>query len=139
MSIKNSALRGDLPLRTVADEAAALALCRRVAKTLEEQSAIWSKRSFFERQWMVRDFKKNAGMPIERWLEALAALEDAIDAGDWDAVHAQRLPVDTLAHYYIHLMELAKRYEKDPEKRAVQTGIMQTWVDDAKSLAQLIK
>jgi NAD(P)-dependent dehydrogenase (short-subunit alcohol dehydrogenase family) len=44
----------------------AIALCAAVTDTLICQVASWQARSFFERQWMVRDFRKRAGMPVER-------------------------------------------------------------------------
>lgn len=118
-----------------ADLAAALALCRQVTATLREQSLGWSKRSLFERQWMFHDFKKNAGMPVEQWLQALSSLETALEAGDWDAVHKQKLPAGTLARYYRHMMQLAQGYEKNPAKREEQARLMQSWVDEAEALA----
>ncbi len=118
-----------------ADSAAALALCRQVSATLSEQSLGWSKRSLFERQWMLRDFKKNAGMPVEEWLKALSGLETALEAGDWDTVHKQKLPVGTLAQYYKHMGQLAQGYEKDPAKREEQARLIQGWIDEAEALA----
>jgi hypothetical protein len=38
--------------------AQALALCREVRTTLAEQAEGWKRRPLFERQWVVRDFKK---------------------------------------------------------------------------------
>jgi NAD(P)-dependent dehydrogenase (short-subunit alcohol dehydrogenase family) len=128
-----------LPLRpNEGDPAAALALCHSVTNTLKEQSSGWSKRSLFERQWMFRDFKKNAGMPVEDWLKTLSGLEMALAREDWDAVHKQNVPVAALARYYVHLMELARGYEKDPTKLDVQMRMMQEWIDDANALAALL-
>ncbi len=120
------------------DSAAALKLCRQVTATLQEQSEGWSKRSLFERQWMFRDFKKNAGMSVEQWLKALSGLEAALEGNDWDNVHAQNVPVAALARYYEHLMVLGQGYEKDPTKRQEQKQIMQDWIDEANSLAQML-
>jgi hypothetical protein len=36
-----------------------------VTNTLNQQETSWHSKTFFERQWMVRDFKKRAGMPVE--------------------------------------------------------------------------
>lgn len=130
---------GGLPLRpNEGDPAVALALCHSVTNTLKEQSSGWSKRSLFERQWMFRDFKKNAGMPVEDWLKTLSGLEMALARQDWDAVHKQNVPVAALARYYVHLMELARGYEKDPAKLDVQMRMMQEWIDEANALAALL-
>jgi hypothetical protein len=87
---------------------------------------------------MFRDFKKNAGMPVERWLETLSGLEVALEDVDWDAVHKQDAPVDDLAHYYEHLIDLATGYERDPAKLEEQVRIMRTWISEAESLAALL-
>lgn len=120
------------------DSAAALTLCRQVIATLKEQSEGWSKRSIFERQWMFRDFKKNARMPVDQWLNALITLETALEADDWDAVYEQNIPLDALAGYYEHMMILARGYEKDPTKQQEQTRIIQEWANEAASLAALL-
>ena len=55
----------------------AAVLCGRVHATLKEQSDDWKRRSLFERQWVIRDFRKTAGMSVEEWLAALARLKRA--------------------------------------------------------------
>lgn len=129
---------GDVGTALQADPAAALTLCRQVASTLKEQSDGWSKRSLFERQWMFRDFKKHAGMPVEQWLKALSSLESSLEDEDWDAIREQDVHVDTLAGYYEHLMVLARGYEKDPSRLKEQNRIMQGWIDEANSLAEML-
>ena len=58
-------------------------LCTDVIATLEEQVAGWKDRSLSDRQWVVRDFKHTAGMPVERWLEVLRrAHDEAIGRGN---------------------------------------------------------
>jgi hypothetical protein len=61
--------------------------CARVRKTLQEQSDGWKHRSLFERQWVIRDFKKTAGMPVEEWLLVLTACRRA-----WALKGLQRTP-----------------------------------------------
>lgn len=120
------------------DSVAALGLCRHVISTLKQQSEGWSKRSLFERQWMIRDFKKNAGMPVDQWLNALFTLEAMLESDDWDGINEQNIPLDALAQYYEHLMDLARGYEKDPTKQDEQTRIIQGWVVEVASLAALL-
>lgn len=124
------------PTVAMVDSAEALSLCRRVKNTLNEQSLGWSKRSLFERQWMFRDFKKNAGMPVEQWLKALAELEKALENGEGQTAEPMDLPIDMLAQYYKHLMHLAEGYEKDPVKLGEQMLIMQGWVDEVDALSR---
>ena len=60
-------------------EHAAFGLCVSVRGILSEQAAGWRERSFFERRWMVRDFRKRAGMPtdISPFLKRDAAAQSA--------------------------------------------------------------
>ena len=102
-------------------------LCREVRTTLEEQAQGWQERPLFERQWVVRDFRKEAGMPVERWLEALARLQDLLSGRDWQGAVNLRVPLQQLAHYYQHLAKLAEGYEKDPETRRKNMEIVLDW------------
>ena len=77
----------------------AQALCEAALVTLKEQSEGWKSRSLFERQWVIRDFKKTAGMPVEEWLSSLERLNESL-CGD-GAITS--LPLDKLAGYYKHL------------------------------------
>lgn len=119
--------------------AEALALCREVRTTLAEQSAGWRERPLFERQWVVRDFRKHAGMPVEQWLEQLERLEAALDACDAAGVAALRAPVGQLAAYYSHTLEVARGYlAKEPEKLAESERAVGAWHAAAAGLAEIL-
>jgi NAD(P)-dependent dehydrogenase (short-subunit alcohol dehydrogenase family) len=106
--------------------------CARVRLTLKEQSEGWKGRSIFERQWVIRDFKKTAGMPAEEWLDTLAHLEAALQADS----PIDRPPLDKLAGYYNHLAELAKGYEKDPAKLEENLRHVYSWKGEVEQLDQ---
>jgi NAD(P)-dependent dehydrogenase (short-subunit alcohol dehydrogenase family) len=109
-------------------------LCARVRQTLKEQSEDWKRRSIFERQWVIRDFKKTAGMPAEEWLDTLAQLEGEIRAGG-----AIRMPaLEKLASYYNHLAELAKGYEKDPVKLEENLKYVYGWKEEVEQLSKTL-
>jgi NAD(P)-dependent dehydrogenase (short-subunit alcohol dehydrogenase family) len=112
----------------------ALALCEAVRVTLKAQSEDWKRRSLFERQWVVRDFKKTAGMPVEEWLSLLEWLEDALNSGG-TITHP---PLEKLAAYYEHLAELAKGYEKDPEKLEENLEHVYEWRDEVEELEKVL-
>lgn len=113
----------------------ALALCEAVYATLKEQSDGWKSRSLFERQWVIRDFRKTAGMPVEEWLETLRMLEDNLQHG---VVMHLPLPLAKLAGYYDHLAELAKGYEKNRTKLEENLRHVYRWRDEVNELANLI-
>ena len=112
----------------------AKALCRAVRVTLKTQSEDWKRRSLFERQWVVRDFKKTAGMPVEEWLSLLEWLEDALNSGG-TVTHP---PLEKLAGYYEHLAELAKGYEKDPEVLEESLEHVYGWRDEVEELEEVL-
>jgi hypothetical protein len=115
----------------------ALTLCRQVHRTLEQQAQGWQQRSIFERQWMLRYFKKNAGMPVEQWLDALKQLEQQLEAGDQISVKAA-LPLDRLAGFYTQMGDLAKGYEKDPAKLAESLAYITGWVNEVNRLREAL-
>jgi NAD(P)-dependent dehydrogenase (short-subunit alcohol dehydrogenase family) len=117
--------------------AQALELCRRVCTTLLEQSSGWKQRSLFERQWVIRDFKKTAGMPVEEWLEALARLEASLQpSGEPSQIPV--LPISRLAGYYNHLAELTKGYEKNAAKLEENLRHVYRWKDEADLLMKAL-
>jgi NAD(P)-dependent dehydrogenase (short-subunit alcohol dehydrogenase family) len=108
----------------------AQALCDAVYITLKEQSLGWKSRSLFERQWVIRDFKKTASMPVEEWLTSLERLKDEL-AGTGTIT---RMPLEKLAGYYEHLADLAKGYEKDPVKLEENLRHVYEWRDEVQEL-----
>lgn len=113
----------------------ALELCLRVRTTLQEQSDEWKRRSLFERQWMLRDFKKTAGMSVDEWLDALQKLTNNLQSTD----EITRLPLSKLAEYYNHLAELAKGYEKDMAKLQENLGHVYSWRDQVLELEKSLE
>ena len=112
----------------------AQALCEAVYVTLNEQFEGWKSRSLFERQWVIRDFKKTAGMPVEGWLSSLERLKESLQ-GD-GAIPL--LPLDKLAGYYEHLAELAKGYEKNTAKLEENLRHVYGWRDEVKALDEVL-
>jgi hypothetical protein len=111
--------------------------CRRVRTTLTEQSEGCRGRSLFERQWVIRDFRKTAGMPAEEWLEMLTHLEASLQPGSV-TTQIPDLPLDRLAGYYNHLAELAKGYEKNAAKLEENLRHVYGWKDEVDKLIQVL-
>ena len=111
----------------------AQALCEAVRVTLKEQSDGWKSRSLFERQWVIRDFKKTAGMPVEEWLLMLERMKESLSS-ESTMMH---LPLEKLVGYYEHLAELAKGYEKDRVKLEENLRHVYGWRDEVKELEKM--
>jgi len=112
----------------------ALSLCEAVLVTLKEHSDDWKSRSLFERQWVVRDLKKTAGMPVEEWLSSLDELDKSLRSEG----AIKPLPLDKLAGYYEHLAELAKGFEKDAAKLEENLKHVYGWRDEVKELEKAL-
>jgi NAD(P)-dependent dehydrogenase (short-subunit alcohol dehydrogenase family) len=113
----------------------AVNLCEKVRLTLKEQSEGWKHRSIFERQWVIRDFRKTAGMSADEWLAALDELEKSLQ-GEGDIVIPE---LSRLAGYYNHLAELAKGYEKDAVKLEENLRHVYGWRDEVTELEATLK
>ena len=75
----------------------AKSLCIEARKTLFEQNKGWEERSLFERQWLLRDFKKNAGMAVEQWLDTLDSMIVCLNQRDLNSLKRVYKPLDQLA------------------------------------------
>ena len=111
-------------------------LCAVVRTTLDEQAAGWRRRSFFERQWMLRDFRQRVGTPVERCLEALSDLERRVDAdgGRVNATTGELQALRRLAAFHAHTADLAQGYVKDPAVREEQVRLVRGWQADVERL-----
>lgn len=127
MEEPSAALNGDQRTK-------ARVLCEAVRVTLKQQSEGWKSRPMFQRHWVLRDFKKTAGMPMEEWLEQLHRLDERL-CGDGPASAS---PLVKLAAYYTHLAELAKGYEKDSAKLEENLRQVYAWRDEVTSLQAVL-
>lgn len=112
----------------------ALTLAENVLQTFKDQSSNWENRSLFERQWMLRDFKKHAGMPVDVWCEHLENLNKQL-AND---LTITKIPLGHLSSYYEHLADLARGYEKDEAKLAENLDHIHRWAAEVKTLDQIL-
>ena len=84
---------------------------------------------------MLRDFRKNAGMPVEGWRERLEQLIITLQ----DDKPIQSIPLEDLSAYYEHLADLAKGYTKDPETLHENLNHIQHWKQEVEQLLALLK
>jgi NAD(P)-dependent dehydrogenase (short-subunit alcohol dehydrogenase family) len=112
---------------------------QKVHQVLLEQTGGWKERSIFEQQWLIRSFKKYAGMTVEQWLDSLACLEQAAAAHSSEGLAAIHAPVKALAAYHNFMYEAGKGFIKDPLEREKNLAIVRGWVNDADQLDRLLK
>jgi NAD(P)-dependent dehydrogenase (short-subunit alcohol dehydrogenase family) len=112
---------------------------RAVRDALAEQNADWKRMPIFFRQWMIRDFKKNAGMPMNEWLARLQGLELAVkNSGSAEPLTAARLKLQQLNAFYDHLVDAQRGYQKDPVKREEGEKAIKEWQEPVSHLLELM-
>ncbi len=111
------------------------ATLQKIYRTLLEQSDGWKQRSVFERQWMLRDFKKVTGEPVENWLSWLKDKQ----TGTKDFLVGDVEKLNILISYYRHMADLAKGYEKDKMKLSDSLNHIEGWIRDIEELVAILK
>lgn len=112
----------------------ALELCQAALKTLTEQNQGFQARNLFEKQWVLRDFRKQAGMPVEEWLTALRELQAALESGGGVKLPQ---PLARLSGYYHHMADMAKGYERNQQKLQEALDYLSQASDALDALARL--
>jgi NAD(P)-dependent dehydrogenase (short-subunit alcohol dehydrogenase family) len=116
----------------------AMDLLTKIKETFEQQYSGWRVMNIFERQWVLRDFKKAMGISAEQANEKLNILyQQAQD--DFSNVIAEQYFFDRLRDYWGHQLQLLKGYEKDKNKLIENTQIINGWIHDIESMLTYIK
>jgi NAD(P)-dependent dehydrogenase (short-subunit alcohol dehydrogenase family) len=99
-----------------------------IKKTLEEQSEGWRSRPVFERQWVLRDFKKYTGFPPEYFIENNIHFEIKLQQNNLTKSEIKKLQLDKLHSYYLHQLVLLRDYEKNQNKLQEYTEAITSWI-----------
>ena len=102
----------------------------RVARTFSEQYQGWKERNVFERQWVLRDFRKCVGRPAD---EVQARMQKLAQSGGLMAADDRPL-LEALVRYWQRQDQLLQSFEKDPQKRQEHSRIIHGWIADLQSL-----
>jgi hypothetical protein len=119
---------------------AVLAATSAARDALEKLNATWHGYSIFFRQWLYRDFKKNAGMSMDDWLRKLQTLEKNLQERKDANVALSSLPdIRTLDAFFDHLVEAQKGYQKDPAKLEEGLQAIREWQKPVKHLVEALE
>lgn len=102
----------------------------RVARTFSEQYKGWKERNVFERQWVLRDFRKCVGRPAD---EVQARMQELAQSGGLLAAGDRPL-LEALVRYWQRQDQLLQSFEKDPQKRQAHSRTIHGWIADLQSL-----
>ncbi len=126
-----------------ADSAAAdwttlLSLVHQAAATFREQYEGWKSRNVFERQWVLRDFKKTVGESAEQFEGTIARMEAAASGHDIDALAAFKKSFIKLKEYYQHQYQLLQGYERDKKKLEEHSAVLTGWIRDLENITAML-
>ncbi|MFA6940064.1 MAG: SDR family oxidoreductase [Clostridiaceae bacterium] len=109
-----------------------------IIKTYEEQYKGWMERNIFERQWVLRDFKKTMGRSADEVLNSLEYLEKSAEINDINQVLNNKNIFIDLKKYYERQYKLLLSYEKNSEKLKESWEYINSWIFDIDSILNIL-
>ncbi|MBP3708141.1 MAG: SDR family oxidoreductase [Clostridia bacterium] len=104
-------------------------LLSRVIKTYEEQYLGWKERNIFERQWVLRDFKKCVGKSADEVYKIMKSMKKSKGILSTDEYKL----LESLIVYWEHQYQLLQGFEKNKEKLQENSNIIKGWILDIKT------
>lgn len=101
-----------------------------VIKVYKEQYSGWMERNIFERQWVLRDFKKTVGCSADQFLKIMDQLESAVLDKKNQDISSYSTNFKKLMIYYQRQYKLLQGFEKNPEKLKEHSKILQHYIED---------
>lgn len=135
----------DAGIHQKSDEKSSVTFCEEgrtllttIVQTFDEQNDGWKKRNVFERQWMLRDFKKYAGRSADEMASALHQYQIAYNEKDAEGLGGLSALLASLSGYYQHQLEMMQGYIKSSEKRREYDAYIRGWLKDIETLKRMV-
>lgn len=103
-----------------------------VIKVYKEQYSGWMGRNIFERQWVLRDFKKTVGYSADQFLKIMQQIESIIVNKKTQEINSYSDMFIKLMGYYQRQYKLLQGYEKRPEKLKEYSKVLNHYIEDLK-------
>lgn len=106
---------------------AAVKVLERIINVYKQQYRGWQERNIFERQWLMRDFKKKVGYSAEQMnskLDNMAANGSTIESDSAKDI------LEKLKGYYENQHTLLQGWEKNPQKLEENSRAISGWIRD---------
>lgn len=109
-----------------------------IVQTFDDQNDGWKKRNVFEKQWMLRDFKKFAGCSADEMANALHQYHIAYTQRDAERLGGLSPLLANLSVYYRHQLEMMQGYIRDSEKRREYDAYIRGWLKDIETMKRMV-
>lgn len=101
-----------------------------VIKVYKEQYTGWMERNIFERQWILRDFKKTVGYSADQFLEIMKQIEVIVLDKNNQDIKSYTSDFNKLMMYYQRQHKLLQGFEKNPEKLREYSEVLTQYIED---------
>lgn len=113
-------------------------LLNKIATTFIQQYSGWQSRNIFERQWVLRDFKKYVGMSAEAFKKELEKIIVQSSNGEISAPTSIKL-FKKLLCYWEHQLKLLQGFEKNQKTLIEHSKAISEWISDIKMLLAIME
>lgn len=110
----------------------------RILSTFSEQYRGWKEMNIFQRQWVLRDFKKYMAVSAEQALEKLKLINQEVQSGNQQIIAEEKLFFEKLKKYWEHQLTLLKGYEKNTDTLQENTRVINKWIEDIEKLGSFL-
>ena len=117
------------------NELPSVELLEKIINTFIIQYNGWQSRNIFERQWVLRDFKKYMGVPAETVKKEFDRIHKEIESGIGLRNISQKL-FEKLLYYWKHKLKLLRGFEKDERKFIEYSQAISEWISDIQMLLE---
>lgn len=120
---------------------AGLDLEKRIASvihTYDEQYQGWMQRNVFERQWVLRDFKKEVNQSADLFQGELKRTLSMAQSKDMSSLVKQKALFSQLQKYYRHQHQLMLGYERNVQKREENSKILLGWIEELQAILDVL-
>mgnify|MGYP002553208057 FL=1 len=113
-------------------------LLEKIISTFMIQYNGWQSRNVFERQWVLRDFKKYMGVPAETVKKEFDRIQKEVENGIGLRNISQKL-FENLLYYWKHQLKLLRGFEKDEQKFNEYSQAIGEWISDIQMLLKIME
>jgi len=111
---------------------------KNIVDVFNEQYNGWTQRNIFERQWVLRDFKKTVGMAADNFQKLMMSVLDSTNKKCFDNVVENKPQLEKLKEYYIHQHKLLQGYEKNPVELKKNSLTIHEWVNELQTVIDMM-
>ncbi len=108
-----------------------------IVRVFDEQYDGWLTRSIFERQWVLRDFKKTVGTAADAFRKNMVSILELAKRQRLTAEYKSEF--EKLKTYYLHQYKLLQGYEKNPEMLKKNSQAILGWIDDLQAVINIFE